>query len=142
MSQERAHIGPSICIKGEVSAREPLTVDGQIVGTIDLAGHQLTLTGAARIDADIVAHTIVVGGNVNGRLTAEGRIIVRETAHVEGEVSAPRLSVDEGARVEGRIDVAGQRAEPTPVVEPVQAAEGAASAWGGAAAGIMNHAAR
>lgn len=104
-----AHIGPSIHIKGEVSAQEPLTIAGHITGTITVKGHPLTLTEAAHIDADVVAHTIIVGGRVNGRLNAEGRIVVQQTATLTGDVSAPAMSVHDGALVQGRLEIAGRR---------------------------------
>lgn len=104
-----AHIGPSIHIKGEVTAQEPLTVEGHITGTIDVSGHPLTVTAAATIDADVLAHTIIIGGNVTGRLSAEGRIVVEQTATLNGDVSAPSLSVHDGALLQGRLEVAGRK---------------------------------
>lgn len=104
-----ALIGPSIHIKGEVSAREPLTIAGHVTGTIDVSGHPLTLTEAAHIDANIVAHTIVVSGTVNGQLNAEERIVVERTATLHGDVSAPTLTVHDGAVLQGRLEIAGHR---------------------------------
>ena len=104
-----ALIGPSVHIKGEVSAREPLTIAGQVTGTIDVGGHPLTLTSVSRIDANIVAHTIVIAGSVNGRLNAEERIVVEQTATLNGDVSAPSLTVHDGAVLQGHLDIAGHR---------------------------------
>ena len=99
-----AHIGPSIRIRGEVFSQEPLTIAGHVTGTIDLTGHQLTVTDSAHLDADIVAHTVVIGGNVNGKVLAD-RIVVSKTAIVAGEIAAPTLNVEDGAQVQGRFDV-------------------------------------
>ena len=104
-----AHIGPSIRIKGEVSAKEPLTIEGCVVGTVDLSGHELRVSEAAQLDADVIAHTIIVGGSVKGRLNAEGKIVVHHTASVEGDLSAPTVQVDDGASLQGRVEVAGHR---------------------------------
>jgi cytoskeletal protein CcmA (bactofilin family) len=104
-----AQIGPSIRIKGDIAAHEPLTIAGHVTGTIDVSGHALTLTEAAQVTADVIAHTIVIDGNVNGKLNADGRIVVRQTAKVEGDLSAPTVSVDEGAQVRGRFEIAGRR---------------------------------
>lgn len=107
--QSAAQIGPSIHIKGEVSAQEPLTIAGHVVGTIDVSGHPLVVTDSGQVAADIVAHTIVIGGNVNGKLLADGRIVVSKTATFAGDLSAPAVSVDDGAVVQGRLEVAGRR---------------------------------
>lgn len=104
-----AQIGPSISIKGQVFAQEPLTIAGRVTGTIDVSGHQVVVTDSGQIAADIVAHTIVIGGTVNGKLMADGRIVVSKTATFEGDLSAPAVSVDDGALVQGRLEIAGRR---------------------------------
>ena len=106
-----AQIGPSIHIKGNVTAHEPLTIAGHVDGTIDVSGHKLTVTQAARITADVLAHTIIVAGTISGSISAEARIVVEETAAIEGEVSAPSVSVVDGAQLRGRCEIAGKRAE-------------------------------
>jgi cytoskeletal protein CcmA (bactofilin family) len=104
-----AHIGPSIHITGDISAQEPLTIAGHVTGTIDLSGHALIVTERGQIAADIIADTIVIGGNVIGRVTAGGRVIVHKTAVFDGDLSAPAVSVDDGALVQGRLEIAGRR---------------------------------
>jgi cytoskeletal protein CcmA (bactofilin family) len=65
----------------------------------------------ASLTADIVAHTIVVAGTITGSVTADGRIVVEQTAVIDGELSAPSVSVDDGARLQGRCEIVGKRAE-------------------------------
>ena len=105
-----AQIGPSIRIKGDITAQEPLTIAGQVDGSIDLSGHRLVVTEAGRVTADITAHTMVIDGVVNGRLSAAGAIVVRRTATVEGEIAAPSVSVDDGAQLQGKFEITGKRA--------------------------------
>ena len=117
-----AHIGPSIRIRGEVFAQEPLTIAGHVTGTIDLTGHQLVVTESAHIDADIVAQAVVIAGNVNGKVLAD-RIVVNKTAIVAGEIESPVLGLEDGAQLQGRIDVGGKRpARPELVAKPLKAA--------------------
>jgi cytoskeletal protein CcmA (bactofilin family) len=104
-----AHIGKSIQIKGEVTAEEPLTIAGQVIGTIEVSGHPLTVTETAAIDADVMARTIIVSGTVNGTMQAEGLIVVEKTATLSGDVSAPSVLLHDGATVNGRLDIAGRR---------------------------------
>jgi cytoskeletal protein CcmA (bactofilin family) len=108
-SMDRAHIGSSIFIKGEVFADEPLTIAGRVVGTIEVTGHPLTLTDGAKVEADIVAQSIVVAGTVSGTITAEGRIVVERTATIQGDLSAPTVSIQDGATVQGHLEVVGHR---------------------------------
>jgi cytoskeletal protein CcmA (bactofilin family) len=104
-----AQIGPSIHIKGHLSAKEPLTIAGHVTGKIDVSGHPVIVTDSARIAADIIAHTIVIGGSVNGKLAADARIVVRETASFSGNLSAPAITVDDGATLHGHFEIAGRR---------------------------------
>jgi cytoskeletal protein CcmA (bactofilin family) len=68
----------------------------------------LTIEAGAHTEADITADTIVISGNSNGCLTARVRIVVGGTATIEGTISAPAISVADGALVHGRVDAEGR----------------------------------
>lgn len=107
--QHGAHIGPSVVVKGEISAKEPLTVSGRVEGTIDVPGHVVTIEAGAHVTADVTAAAIVVAGTLKGALVAEERIALRAGADVEGTLSAPRLAVDDGACLSGKATITGPR---------------------------------
>ncbi len=104
-----ARLGSTIQIKGEVTSREALVIAGKVEGTINVEGHALTLEPGGRLDANIIAQTIVIAGTVKGSLTAEARIVVKETASIEGALSAPAISLAEGATVSGKIDTGDRK---------------------------------
>jgi cytoskeletal protein CcmA (bactofilin family) len=106
-----AYIGPSIRIIGEVLSDEPLTIAGSVSGPITVRGHVLTIEAGAHTDADITAETLMIGGDVHGSLIASLRIVVSATATVDGTLSAPNVSVADGAVVHGRVDAAGRHSE-------------------------------
>jgi cytoskeletal protein CcmA (bactofilin family) len=108
--QHAAHIGPTVLIKGEISARENISVSGRVEGTIDVAGHNVTIEAGAHVEADVTADGVVVAGTIHGSLVAEHRIELRGSAVVEGDLTAPRVSVEDGAVVRGKVDIAGTRA--------------------------------
>ncbi len=110
-----ALIGPSISIKGEVTAHEPLTIAGQLDGSVQVSGHALTITPDGRVNATVTAESIVIGGSVNGRLQAGARIVVRETATIEGDLSAPTISLADGANVQGRVETTARAAAALPL---------------------------
>ena len=107
--QHGAHIGPSVVVKGAISANEPLRVSGRVEGTIAVPGHVLTIEAGAHVSASVSAAAIVVAGTVTGTLVAEDRIALRAGADVDGDLSAPRLAVDEGACVRGTAVIGGPR---------------------------------
>lgn len=101
-----ARIGSSIRIKGEVHAAEPLVVAGHVDGAIEVKGHALTIDPGGSVEATIGADTIVVSGKASGLLTATSRVVIKETATIDGDVSAPIVSLADGATVTGRIETA------------------------------------
>jgi cytoskeletal protein CcmA (bactofilin family) len=52
-----------------------------------------------------------VAGTITGRIIADGHIVVEHTAAIDGELSAPTVSVDDGAQLRGRCEIVGKRAE-------------------------------
>jgi|SRR5882724_7527631 len=107
--QATAVIGPSIKITGTVSAQEPLTIAGHVNGSVEIAGHALSIAATAHVDGEVTADTIVIDGHVHGTLHAGTRIVVRETGNIEGDVTTPALSVAAGATLHGRIEADGRR---------------------------------
>lgn len=100
-----ATIGQSIVFKGELTGDEDLEIEGQVEGNVRLANNTLTVGANGRLTAQVVAKTIIVIGRVKGNLTATERIEIQATGIVEGDVKAPRLNVQEGAVVNGGIDM-------------------------------------
>jgi cytoskeletal protein CcmA (bactofilin family) len=112
--QQGAHIGPTVVIKGEISSGEPLSIAGQVEGKIDVTGHPVTIEAGGRLLADITGASITVAGSVKGTLVADQRIELHSTAEVEGDLSAPALSIHDGAYVLGKVEIAGKRAVSLP----------------------------
>ena len=104
-------VGHSIRIKGEVTANEPLVVAGHIEGAIEVNGHLLTVAEGASVAAILTADTIIVHGHVKGEMSAANKIVIRETASVEGEVSAPIVHVADGAILHGRVETTSRKAK-------------------------------
>jgi cytoskeletal protein CcmA (bactofilin family) len=98
-------IGRSVTIRGELSGKEDLYMDGTVEGTITLSGSRLTVGPNARLMADVNAQDVVVYGFVEGNIRASGRIELRESAVVKGDIAAERLSIEENASIKGRVEL-------------------------------------
>ncbi len=103
--EERATIGASILVKGDLSGQEHLLIHGRVEGQVRLDGNDLTVGSQGRVKADIHARVISVEGEVRGNLFGEEKIIIRETGNVKGNLIAPRVSLEEGATFKGSIDM-------------------------------------
>ena len=121
------NIGKSIVIKGELSGSEDLTVEGHVEGKIELRQNTLTIGPNAKIKAQILAKVVVIQGEVHGQITATDKIEIRDAGSVDGDLSAPRVAIADGAQFRGSIDMqrpAVAAAVPKPGIEtkPAQAA--------------------
>ena len=114
---ERAIIGPSITIKGDVTGEEDLLIQGRVEGKVDLAQHNVTVGANGRIKANIFGRSVTVEGEVEGDLHAEEQIAIRKSGRVLGNVSAPRVTIEDGAMFKGSIDM-DRKAAPRPAVNP------------------------
>jgi len=104
-----AWIGRSVRIEGKVVSEEDLTIEGHVEGAIELGNHSLSIGPAAEIKADLLAKNITISGQVKGNVKALERIELRATGSVEGDVTAPRFLMADGAVVAGKVDVGGAR---------------------------------
>ncbi len=100
-----ASIGQSIVFKGELSGDEDLEIDGQVEGSVHLDNNELIVGANGHLKAEVNAKSIIVIGRVKGNLTATERIEIQSTGIVEGDIRAPKLLIQEGAVLNGGIDM-------------------------------------
>jgi cytoskeletal protein CcmA (bactofilin family) len=98
-------IGKSVIIRGDLSGNEDLYLDGDIEGTITLAESRLTIGPNARVRANITVRDVIVLGDLIGNVQATGRVDLRQSASVNGDILAGRLSIEESAILKGRVEL-------------------------------------
>jgi len=98
-----AWIGKAVRVEGKVISEEDLTIDGDVQGSIELGGHSLTIGQEARIRADVLSKTVTISGKVNGNVRAVDKVDLRATGSVDGNITAPRFVMAEGATVMGKV---------------------------------------
>lgn len=120
--KEAAMIGPSISIKGDLTGEEDLIVEGRVEGTIDLKQNDLTVGKDGRVKAGVGANTIFVDGEVDGDLTGDEQVVIRRSGQVQGNIIAPRVTLEDGCKFRGSIDMdmpaKGGRAKQAPKAVP------------------------
>jgi cytoskeletal protein CcmA (bactofilin family) len=119
-----ANIGKSITIKGDLSGNEDLQIDGSVEGRIDLPNNQLTIGAEGRVKAEVHAKSVVVVGHVTGNVSATDRIQVEANGIVDGDVKAPRLLIQEGAMLNGSVEMGSSASKPSLSVQPLAKAAG------------------
>ena len=112
----------AITIKGEITGREDLFIDGEVSGTVRITEGNVTIGPNGRVTADIEAREILVRGKVKGALRGRERVTLGPTGEVAGDVSTRRIVIEEGAVIPGNVDVV--RAEEPRAPRAVAAATG------------------
>ena len=100
-----AVIGGSIQIKGDLLGDEDIRIEGDIEGNIHIPNHSLTIGQQGRVRADAYAKAVIIDGEINGDVYGSESVAIRSNARVTGNVLAPRVSIEEGARFKGSIDM-------------------------------------
>ena len=101
----QALIGSKLRIKGELYGEEDILIQGRVEGTIEVKDNNLTVGADGRVEGDSQATQIIVEGEVLGDLSGEEKVVIRATSNVRGNIVAPRVSLEEGAKFKGMIDM-------------------------------------
>lgn len=102
---QSATIGRSITIRGEVTGDEDLMIQGRVEGSVNLKQHAVTVGPDGEVKADVAARVVTVEGKVEGNVSADEQVVLRTSASVKGDISAPRLVLEDGARFRGGVDM-------------------------------------
>jgi cytoskeletal protein CcmA (bactofilin family) len=105
VSRDAAVIGPSIHIDGDVRGEEDLLIEGEVSGTVQLKNNSLTIGPQGKVKADVYAHSIYVDGHLEGDLYGSERVHIRKSAEVRGNILSPRVSLEDGAKFRGSIEM-------------------------------------
>jgi cytoskeletal protein CcmA (bactofilin family) len=98
-------IGKSVIIRGGLSGNEDLFIDGDVEGTVTLPDSSLTIGPNAQVKADVSAREVIIFGRLTGNVKATGRVDLRQSAMVNGDILAGRLSIEDSAVLTGRVEL-------------------------------------
>jgi cytoskeletal protein CcmA (bactofilin family) len=125
---ESSHLGKSFKFKGDIAGSEDIYIDGEVEGTILLPNQIVTVGPNGQVNADIQARELLVQGKVKGNAKAQDRIEVTRTGSVLGDLSMARISIQDGAFIQGRIDIRTAGAAAAASVSPSAVTAAAAPA--------------
>lgn len=96
-------LGSTAVLKGEWFCEEDVIIEGNFEGKIDSRNHDLYIEKEAVVKADIRGKNITILGKVTGNVTSSGKIVVGKDAKIIGDLSAPQVAIQEGAKFKGSI---------------------------------------
>ena len=95
-------MGPNSDFKGELNIKGELRVEGIINGAVN--AESMVLGRGATVKGEVTAKNIIVEGKVEGNLKAKGIVEIKPTGKVLGEIFTNKISIMEGAVVEGKVE--------------------------------------
>lgn len=105
-------LADDIDFTGELSFQKPLMVKGRFKGQIKASG-DLYIGDEANVEAEITANLVSLKGTVKGNITAQSRVELFSMSQVDGDISAPEIVMESGARFNGvcRMDKGKEAAQ-------------------------------
>lgn len=103
-ASSRTTIGRTIQIKGDIIADEEVYIEGKIEGKIE-SKKSIIIGSSGFVKADLQAPIIKISGKVIGNIYASTKLDVDSTAHIEGNITAAKLSISESAYFKGSVDM-------------------------------------
>jgi len=99
-----ACITQGIRIKGEITGKEDLFIDGTLEGKLDLGNASVTIGPNGKVKADVSAREVVVRGQLDGKIDGTERVQLWNSGRVTGEVRTERLAIEDGALLRGKVE--------------------------------------
>ncbi len=97
-------IGAGMTMVGDTDTDGSLRIEGTIRGSVR-AGKSVVVGKDGLVDGSVFTQDAVIAGRVSGGIHAESRLELQATSEVSGEIVAPRMQVEEGAKVQGQVAV-------------------------------------
>lgn len=97
-------IGAGVTISGRLTGDAEVNVLGRIEGSVVLESNLVVAEGGEVI-AEVEAQTLTVRGKLNGNVVAHQVVTLASGSVVTGNIRAPRIIIEEGARFKGNIDM-------------------------------------
>jgi len=113
-----AALGKNVTVKGQIFAREDLTIDGEVEGTVECHDHRLTIGPNARVQAGLKAREIIIQGSIQGNVEAADKIDIKKEAKLIGDIKTSRIVIEDGAYFKGSIDISKAAPAPRPAAPP------------------------
>jgi cytoskeletal protein CcmA (bactofilin family) len=101
-------ISGQITVTGNVTSAGDLVIDGKVEGAIEIGNHNLTIGETAAVVADLIARDVTIAGTVKGNVLGSGKVELKKNSSVEGDITAPRFAMEDGAVLIGKVDT-GER---------------------------------
>lgn len=117
MSDVVSVIGPGMEIVGDIKCDGTVRIEGRVEGAVK-ASKSVVVGKEGTVAGDIDTQDVVVAGRVEGTINGASRVELQDTCHVQGDIRSRRVKLDEGGRVEGRLQMGSEAQAGRPMPKP------------------------
>ena len=103
VNETKTTINSSTIIEGSIKAKEHLTINGRIKGDVDIESFNLFLGSGGRLEGEIRAQNVRIGGHMKGDIIASGKVEIAKEANFSGNIKSKGISVEQGAFFEAYV---------------------------------------
>ena len=96
-------IASDLTIEGKISGAGHVRIAGRFKGDVHVDGN-LTLDSGARLDGQVKAGVVIVGGELHGNIDNAKRVELLDGGVINGDVKAGSLTVAAGSRMRGQVE--------------------------------------
>lgn len=97
-------IGNGTILEGTLTSRESICIEGTVRGKVLCEG-SVIVGPKGRVDADIYAETVLVGGEVNGNIVSKSKLEITTNGKLRGDIKTGSLIIAEGVLFEGKCQM-------------------------------------
>jgi cytoskeletal protein CcmA (bactofilin family) len=100
---KESHISADLTIEGKIVGSGHVRIAGRFKGDVQVDGN-VSLDAGARLEGQVKAHVVSVGGELIGNIDNAKRVELLETGVINGDVKAGSLTVAAGSRMRGQVE--------------------------------------
>jgi len=100
-------IGEHTIVDGTFKSDNAIKIRGTVAGEIE-SKSSIFVEAQANVNAKVTANSVTVAGQVNGQIFCRGRVEIRPSGRVIGEINAGTLIMQEGAFFEGNLKMSNR----------------------------------
>lgn len=101
---EIAYLGSDTVYEGKLTFKGTVRIEGRFTGDIASEG-TLNVGKDAQVRGNLAVGELLLSGHFNGEAMAKRRVVLYSTGVFEGNLQTPRLLTEEGAIIEGQINM-------------------------------------
>lgn len=98
-------VGRGASFEGIMEFSGSIRIDGKVTGQVNSESGTVIIGETARVEADIKVAIAIIRGDVTGKVNATDRIEVYPPARIDGNITAPVISIDTGVVFNGNCEM-------------------------------------